>query len=223
MLHWSWTWYQIQSKPIKVSVMNRMKLETASGRSLSVFHPLAACLFVGGNIIIPPKVTKLQLRLFNNLRFQHRSVRNRSPKFRPKSTNSALLVLTSVCSRRKFEPLMLNLLPSTWRKSSHKHWTIPEQRSPHLLYLYKTRAILAVWLYSGARNILTIDAKFAQKQFSRWTAMCGQDNKNVTVSLNTWKLKHLLSRTAMLLVASQLRISRLFTIWRKLYFSEYFS
>ena len=49
--------------------MNRMKLETASGRSLSVFHPLAACLFVGGNIIIPPKLTKLQLRLFNNLRF----------------------------------------------------------------------------------------------------------------------------------------------------------
>ena len=86
------------------------EIETASGRSLSVFHPLAACVFVGGNIISPPKVTKLQLRLFNNLRFQHRSVRNRSPKSRPKSTNSALLMLTSVCSRRKFEPLMLNLL-----------------------------------------------------------------------------------------------------------------
>ena len=81
-----------------------------------------ACLFVGGNIIMPPKVTKLQLRLFNNLHFQHRSVRNRSPK----STNSALLVLTSVCLRRKFEPLMLNSLLSTWRKSSHEHWTIPE-------------------------------------------------------------------------------------------------
>ena len=72
-----------------------------------------ACRFLGGNIIIPPKVTKLQLRLFNNLHFQHRSERNRSPKSRPKSTNSALLVLTSVCSRRKFEPLMLNSLLST--------------------------------------------------------------------------------------------------------------
>ena len=195
--------------------MNRMKLETASGRSLSVFHPLAACVFVGGNIISPPKVTKLQLRLFNNLRFQHRSVRNRSPKSRPKSTNSALLMLTSVCSRRKFEPLMLNSLLSTWRKSSHEHWTIPEQRSPHLLYMYKTRAILAVWLYSDTRNILTIDANFAQKQFSTRTATCGRDNKNVTVSLNTWKLKHLLSRTPMSLVASRLRISGL---WRNLLF-----
>ena len=98
----------------------------------------------------------------SNLRFQHRSVRNRSPKSRPKSTNSALLVLTSVCSGRKFEPLMLNSLLSTWPKSSHKHWTIPRQRSPHLLYMYKTRAILAVWLYSDARNILTIDANFTQ-------------------------------------------------------------
>ena len=171
--------------------MNRTKLETASGRSLSVFHPLAAYVFVGGNIIIPPpKVTKLQLRLFNNLRFHLRSVRNRSPKSRPKSTNSALLVLTSVCSRRKFEPLMLNSLLSTWRKSSHEHWTIPEQRSPHLLYMYKTRAILAVWLCSDARNILTIKANFAQKQFSTQTATCGRDNKNMMVSLNTWKLKH---------------------------------
>ena len=170
--------------------MNRVKLQTASGRSLSVFHPLSACLFVGGNIIIPPKVTKLWLRLFNNLRFQHRNVRNRSPKSRPKSTNSSLLVLTSVCSRRKFEPLMLNSLLSRWQKSSLEHWTIPEQRSPHLLYMYKTRAILAVWLYSYIRNILTIDANFAQKQFSMRTATCGRDNKNVTVSLNAWKLKH---------------------------------
>ena len=171
-----------------------MKLETASGRSLSVFHSLAACLFVGGNII-PPKVTKLQLRLFNNLHFQHRSVRNRSPKSRPKSTNSPLLVLTSVYSQSKFEPLMLNSLLSMWRQSSHEHWTIPEQRSPHLLYMYKTRAILAVWLYCDARNILMIDANYAQKQFSTWTATCGRDNKNVMVSLNTWKLKHLLSKT----------------------------
>ena len=200
--------------------MNRMKLETASGRSLSVFHPLAACVFVGGNIISPPKVTKLQLRLFNNLRFQHRSVRNRSPKSRPKSTNSALLMLTSVCSRRKFEPLMLNLLLiSTWRKSSHEHWTIPEQRSPHLLYMYKTRAILAVWLYSYIRNILTIDANFAQKQFSTRTATCGRDNKNVTVSLNTWKLKHLLSRTAMSLVAFSIAIADFRTL-RKIYYLE---
>ena len=116
---------------------------------------------------------------------------------------------------------MLNSLLSMWRKSSHEHWTIPEQRSPHLLYMYKTRGILAVWLYSDIRNILTIDANFAQKQFSTRTATCGRDNKNVTVSLNTWKLKHLLSRTAMSLVASQLRISglwRKFTIWRKLLF-----
>ena len=161
--------------------MKWMKLETASGRSLSVFHTLAACLFLGGNIIIPPKVTKLQLRLFNNLRFQHRSVRNRSPNSRPKLTNLALLVLTSVCSCRKFEPLMLNLLLSTWQRSSHEHWTIPEQRSPHLLYMYKTRAILAVWLYSHTRNIFMINENFAQKQFSTLTATCGRDNKNVTV------------------------------------------
>ena len=178
-----------------------------------------ACLFVGGNIIIPPKVTKLQLRFFNNLRFQHGSVRNRSPKSRPKSTNSALLVLTSVCSRRKFEPLMLNSLLSTWRKSSHKHWTIPELRSPHLLYMYmyKTRAILAVWLYSDTRNILRIDANFAQKQFSTRTATCGRDNKNVTVSLNTWKLKHLLSRTAMSLVTFSIAD---FTTLKKIYYLE---
>ena len=46
-------------------------------------------------------------------------------------------------------------------------------------------------------------------------------HKNVTVSLNTWKLIHMLSRTAMSLVASRLRISglrRKFTIWRKLLF-----
>ena len=30
--------------------------------------------------------------------------------------------------------------------------------------MYKTRAILAVWLYSDARNILTIDANFARRQ-----------------------------------------------------------
>ena len=51
------------------------------------------------------------------------------------------------------------------------------------------------------------------------TATCW--DKKVTVSLNTWKLKHLLSRTAMSLVASRLRISglwRKFTIWRKLLF-----
>ena len=56
--------------------------------------------------------------------------------------------------------------------------------------MYKTRAILAVWLCSDARNILTIKANFAQKQFSTQTATCGRDNKNMTVSLNTWKLKH---------------------------------
>ena len=139
-LHWSWTWYQIQSKPIKVSVIwIGWRLQTPPVRSLSVFHLLAVCPFVGGNIILP-KITKLRLRLFNNLHFQHRSVRNRSPKSRPKSTNSALLVLTSVCSRSKFEPLVLNALLSTGRKSSHEHWTIPKQRSPHLLYMYKTRA-----------------------------------------------------------------------------------
>ena len=130
-------------------------------------------------------------------------------------------MLTSVCSRRKFEPLMLNSLLSTWRKSSHEHWTIPEQRSPHLLYMYKTRAILAVWLYSDARNILTIDANFAQKQFSTRTATCGRDNRNVTVLLNTWKLKTLAFKNYNVLVASRLRISRpwrKFTIWRKLLF-----
>ena len=111
---------------------------------------------------------------------------------------------------------MLNSLLSMWRKASHEHWTIPEQRSPHLLYMYKTRGILAVWLYSDIRNILTIDANFAQKQFSTRTATCGRDNKNVTVSLNMWKLKHLLSRTAISLVASRLRISGL----KKIYYLE---
>ena len=112
---------------------------------------------------------------------------------------------------------------STWWKSSHEHWAIPEQRSPHLLYMYKTRAILALWLYSDARNIPRINANFAQKQFSMQTATCGRDNKNVTVSLNMWKLKHLLSRTVMSLVTSRLQISglwRKFTIWRKLLFLE---
>ena len=58
-------------------------------------------------------------------------------------------------------------------------------------------------------------------QTSTRTATCGRDNKNVTVSLNMWKLKHLLSTTAMSLVASRLWIPRLlrkFTIWRKLLF-----
>ena len=91
--------------------------------------------------------------------------------------------------------------------------------------MYKTRVISAVWLYSDVQKILMIDANLTQKQFSTQTATCGQDNKNVTVSLNTWKLhvKHLLSRTVMSLVASRLRISglwRKFTIWRKLSFSR---
>ena len=114
---------------------------------------------------------------------------------------------------------MLNSLLSTWRKSSQENWTISEQRSPHLLYMCKTRTILAVRLYSDARNILMIDANFTQKQFSTQTTTCGRDNKNVTVSLNVWKLKHLLWRTVMWLVASRLQISglwRKFTIWRKL-------
>ena len=124
-------------------------------------------------------------------------------------------VMTSVCSRRKFEPLMLNSLLRTWWKSSHEHCTIPE----HSLYIVWNKSNLScmtiVWCLKHSHSQCKLHTKTILNVNCH---MCTRQQKRDGI-IEHVKVKTLAFKNCN--VASRLRISRLwrtFTIWRKLLF-----